>query len=36
LEKVVQETQSALDDINFNVQAATEINQDDDKTPTAG
>lgn len=36
LEKVVQETQSALDDINFNVQAAAEINQDDDKTTTAG
>ncbi|AMK76810.1 MULTISPECIES: Sec-independent protein translocase protein TatB [Methylomonas] len=36
LEKVVQDTQSALDDINFNVQAAAEINQDDDKSTTAG
>ncbi|MBD9358599.1 Sec-independent protein translocase protein TatB [Methylomonas albis] len=36
LEKVVQETQSALDDINFNVKAAAEINQDDDKPTTAG
>lgn len=36
LQKVVQDTQSALDDINFNAQAATEINQDDDKSSTAG
>ncbi|OQW74276.1 MAG: twin arginine-targeting protein translocase TatB [Proteobacteria bacterium ST_bin11] len=36
LEKIVQDTRSALDDINTNVQAAAEINQDDDKTSTAG
>lgn len=36
LEKAVQETQSALDDINFNVQAVNETNQDDDKPSTAG
>lgn len=36
LQKVVQDTQSALDDINFNAQAATEINQDDDKPSAAG
>lgn len=36
LQKVVQDTQSALDDINFNAQAVTEINQDDDKPSAAG
>lgn len=36
LQQAVQDTQSALDDINFNVQAATEINRDDDKPTTSG
>ena len=36
LQKAVQETQSALEDINFNVKAAIETNQDEDKPKTAG
>ena len=36
LQQLVQETQAALEDINNNVQAVSEINQDDDKPTTAG
>ncbi|TPQ27675.1 Sec-independent protein translocase protein TatB [Methylomonas sp. EFPC3] len=36
VQKVIDETRSAVDDVNFSIQAATETDQHDDKPSSAG